>query len=47
MLSFSEWWQKQVNPAWRKLMEDSKQIEYFKKAMKLLSPKCLPNRLMS
>ena len=31
MLSFSEWWQKQVNPAWRKLMEDSKQIEYFKK----------------
>ena len=30
-LSFHEWWQKQVNPAWRKLMEDSKQIEYFKK----------------
>lgn len=31
MLSFSEWWQTLANPAWRKLMEDSQQIEYFKK----------------
>ena len=31
MLSFSDWWQTQVNPAWRNLMENSQQIDYFKK----------------